>query len=74
MGGLVCSLLNGRVPDSEINAALADPSLVYGYGELCYPSKPEGPYNGRREWLTIQNPALPFHPLYNRLVYRCGCP
>lgn len=69
-----CDWLNGRVPGAAINAALANQANVYGYNMLCYPSRPPGPYNGLRTKLSLRNPGVPYHPVYNGLVFKCGCP
>lgn len=71
---VVCPQILGRVPPAAIAAALADPSSVEGHDQLQDPGKPEGPFNPRRLRLSLRALALPYHPLFNGLVYRAGCP
>ncbi len=65
---------NGRVPNAAINAATANPDTVYGWEQLCFPNRPAGPFNQLRDKLSLRNPAAPYHPIYNGLVWKCGCP
>ncbi len=69
-----CAWLTGRVPPAAIMAALADPARVYGWRMLCNPNVPGGLRNLVRTELSIANPSLPYNALYNRLVFKCGCP
>jgi hypothetical protein len=73
-GPVVCPHLIGRVPRVAIDVALADPQRVFGWNMLCNPSVPESRFNQRRRQLSLSNIGLAYHPLYNGLVYRCGCP
>jgi hypothetical protein len=70
---VVCSVTQRRVPPVYISAALASPDTVSGYGEPCYSNLPPGPLNPPRRNLAPRNPNLPFHPLFNPLVWKCGC-
>ncbi len=65
--------LEKYVPQQVINDALANPSSVQGYGARCYPSQPPSPYNLTRHYLSLRRP-VPYHPLFNGLIYKCGCP
>ncbi|MFN8424183.1 MAG: hypothetical protein U0470_12665 [Anaerolineae bacterium] len=47
---------------------------MLGYGDLCNNAVPFGPLNPRRAWLTLRNPAAPYHPQFNGLEFKCGCP
>jgi len=69
-----CPSLTNLVPAAVINAALSNPASVQGYNELQNPGVPASPWNVRRTSLSLRNPAIPFHPLYNGLVYKAGCP
>jgi len=69
-----CAILDGRVPPAAVEAALANPSLVAGWDELLNPGSPPSPSNPRRRWLTLRNAAVPYHPLFNPLVFKIGCP
>jgi hypothetical protein len=70
----VCDFIQNRVPAAVINAALANPSSIQGWDQRCYPSRPEGPGNGRRHQLSLKNIALPYHAVFNSLTFKCGCP
>jgi len=72
--GRVCPQIFNHVPAAAINVALSDPARITGYNELLAPGKPESPRNPRRTWLSMRDIASPYHPLYNGLVYRAGCP
>lgn len=69
----MCDRLTGRVPAAAIAEALANPDSVGGWNQRCFPGLPEGPNNGLRQYLGLTNPGLPFHPLFNTLIWRCGC-
>ncbi|MBK8540730.1 MAG: S8 family serine peptidase [Ardenticatenia bacterium] len=76
-GMCICSLIqNGgrNVPQAAIDAAVADPGKVSGYGQPAVPGKPVSPFNPLRECLSIRNPANSYHPLFNSLVFKAGCP
>jgi len=65
---------NLRVPQADIEAALADPERISGWGELCNPNVPYHPIsNGYRTALRLRNPNLGYHPVFNSLVFGCGC-
>jgi hypothetical protein len=57
-----------------IDEALANPGRFYGWRYLLDPGKPPGPSNPPRECLTLQNVGLDYHPLWNRPLWRVGCP
>jgi hypothetical protein len=69
-----CDFVNGRVPQAVINFALTNKEQIGGWGQLCFPNRPRGPFNGFREYLSLRNIAKPFHPLFNGVAYQCGCP
>lgn len=71
--GTVCPRLSGRVPGAAISEAMANPASVNGWGQRCIPSQPAGPTNGLRTHLGLQNESLAYHPLFNGLIWRCGC-
>ena len=72
-GSTVSRNLRSSVPQAVLDQALANPERVSGYNQLERPSLPPGPYNRRRSCLTLQNPNLPYHPLFNSLVFRASC-
>ncbi len=69
-----CPFIRGRVPEVAINWALANPDRVRGWLELLNPGLPISPSNPRKTWLSLQNIAAPYHPLFNALVFKVGCP
>jgi hypothetical protein len=70
-----CPQLIGRVAPAVIDAALASPDRVNGWQQRQNPNLPADPYmNPLARNLTLRSPAQPWHPLYNGLVYRTGCP
>lgn len=71
---MVCPRLAGTAPASAIAAALANPTGVSGYGRPCHPNLPPGPLNWPRRWLSLRNLNVPYHPLFNALIFKCGCP
>jgi len=73
-GVMACPRLTNRVPAAAINAALAAPDRVYGYNLRCNPNREPHPFfNPPRRWLGLRNPNIPYHPVYNGLVFKCGC-
>jgi hypothetical protein len=72
--GQVCDNIKNRVPAAAINAAVANPASVQGWGMLCNPSLPPSVWNQPRSWLSMRNPGVPYNPLFNSLVWSCGCP
>lgn len=70
----MCQDAHRRAPAAAVSDALANPSGVRGYGERCHPSQPAGPFNRVRDQLAIEQAAKPYHPLYNGLAWKCGCP
>jgi len=69
-----CPFITNKVPPTVITAALANPTSVEGYDQLVRPGVPESPFNPRRVWLSVRNPSVPWHPLFNALSYKAGCP
>ncbi|MFI0606278.1 MAG: hypothetical protein ACH37Z_00100 [Anaerolineae bacterium] len=65
---------NLHAPQDAIDAAIAHPEAVAGWGELCNPGVPFDPLNnGYRTALNLQNPNLAYNPVTNGLVFKCGC-
>lgn len=62
------------VPDPVIADALANPTRYYGWQQPNNPAIPPGPYNPLREYLSLHIVAKPYHPLYNTLIWKAGCP
>ncbi|MBK6769472.1 MAG: hypothetical protein IPG72_10805 [Ardenticatenales bacterium] len=69
----VCPSVEGKVPAAIMSAAVANPAGIYGWGVRCSPNLPASPTNGMRRWLTLRSPSLPFHPMFNSIVWSCGC-
>lgn len=71
----VCTLIRNRVPAAVINAAVANPNGVRGFGEPCNQSLPPDPFsNPPKRYLSLQNIGIPWDTLGNPLIYKCGCP
>jgi hypothetical protein len=70
----VCPYILGKVPEPAIHAALANPQHIRGWMEPLNPALPVGPNNPRKTWLSLQNLGAPYHPLFNTLVFKVGCP
>jgi hypothetical protein len=69
-----CDFIVSKVPSQARADAMANPGSAYGYQMLCNPNLRASPYNTIRNRLSMQNPAKPYHALYNALVWSCGCP
>jgi len=69
----ICDNIRERVPAAVLNAALAAPQSVQGWDQLCNPNVAPSLVNVKRNRLTMQDPGKKFHPLFNSLVWRCGC-
>jgi hypothetical protein len=69
-----CPQLTGLVPDAVVAAALADPTKVQGWGLAANPNLVPGPNNPYRSRLGLQNPSAPYHPTYNSVIFKAGCP
>lgn len=72
--GQACKEILSRVPLVAINTALANPQAVYGWLEPLNPGLPVGPTNPQKTWLSMRNIAAPYHPVFNSLVFKVGCP
>lgn len=74
--GNVCPhiLRFNKVPLAAINAAVANPRAVRGYNQPRDEGKPVGPYNPPRLWLSLHAYSKPYHPFFNSLEYKVGCP
>ncbi len=72
--GNVCPQILRRVPRQAIDAAVANPRAVRGYNQPRDMGKPLGPYNPPRLWLSIMAYSKPYHPFFNSLEYKVGCP
>lgn len=69
-----CTFVEGRAPPAAIEAALANPERVSGWGDLMNPGLPPSPANPVKRWLSLRNPSVPYHPLHNPLIFKVGCP
>lgn len=72
----VCAFIQrfNRVPPAAIADAMANPSRIGGWGKSCNPGVPDSGANPDRRYLSLLNINKPYHPLFNGLVFRCGCP
>lgn len=69
-----CNELKGRVPEAAFVDATAHPEQIAGYQLACHPNRPPSSDNPRRNVLGLRNPNMPYHPLFNSLTWKCGCP
>jgi hypothetical protein len=79
----VCRITRLKAPVPAIDFALAHPDRVWGWNLLSDPNKPgsppypepgyDWPPNPRRTCLDIWNRGIPYHPLFNSVVWRAGC-
>ena len=69
----VCPGLDAKVPASVIAAALGSPDSISGWDELCNPGLPRSVWNTPRQHLSLRNQGAPYNPIYNGVVYKCGC-
>jgi hypothetical protein len=70
----VCRLTRQRVPAVVLDDALANPQRYLGWRQPLDPGKPPGPANPPRACLVLQNAGVDYHPLWNRPIWRVGCP
>ncbi len=71
----VCPEVVDFVPSVVIADALANPDKYYGWGKPIDEGKPVSPGNPLRECLSLQNVSVPrYHPLWNKPIWRHGCP
>lgn len=73
-GPCICQLARQAAPRAAIDAAVADPASVAGWRQPLDPNKPVGRFNPLRECLSLQRASVPYHPLFNPLTWRAGCP
>lgn len=73
-GPCICQLARQAAPRAAIDAAVADPAGVAGWRQPLDPNKPVGRFNPLRECLSLQRASVPYHPLFNPLAWRAGCP
>ena len=73
-GPCICQLARQAAPRAAIDAAVADPAGVAGWRQPLDPNKPVGRFNPLRECLSLQRASVPYHPLFNPLAWRVGCP
>jgi len=69
----VCESVKNKVPSAVLSAAAAAPQTVQGWDQLCNPNLPQSPFNVKRNRLTLQDEGKRYHPLFNSLVWKCGC-
>ena len=66
----VCPGLAARVPAAVIADALAQPAAVHGWTLPCRLNGFDLP----RRNLGLTDPGKAWHPLFNGLTFKCGCP
>ncbi len=70
----VCEVVHNQVPSVVIEDALANPEHFYGWRYRLDQGKPVSPANPLRECLSLLNVSMPYHPTWNKPVWRVGCP
>jgi hypothetical protein len=70
----VCDFITSRVPGQVINDAMGNKSSVAGYDMLCNPKLPASNWNVKREFLSLMAASKPYHPVFNTVIWKCGCP
>jgi hypothetical protein len=70
----VCRRVRRQVPAAVVDDALTRPERYYGWRYLLDPNKPPGPNNPPRECLSLRNPNVPYHPIFNGPIWQVGCP
>lgn len=72
--GRACAALLGKVPPAAVSDALANPAAVFGWRQPANPALPPGPNNPLRVWLSVRDLGKAYHPIFNPLIYKVGCP
>lgn len=70
----VCPQARARIPAAVLDGVRADPANVAGFDQLEHPGRPEGPFNLRRRWLSLERPDQAWNALFNGLRFKAGCP
>ena len=69
----VCPAAVTRAPRAVIVDALQNPGRYDGWNTPAHPNVPPSRFNTPRRFLTLRNVSVPYHPLFNGVVYRNGC-
>jgi hypothetical protein len=72
--GCVCRVAIERVPRSVIEDAFRNPTRYMGWLQPRNPSLPPGRDNPLRRCLSLLNPNVDYHSVWNPPVWRAGCP
>ncbi len=70
----ICPIVFDRVPPVVIADAISNPETYYGWQYLLDPGKPPSPANPPRECLSLMNVSMPYHFMWNKPIWRVGCP
>lgn len=70
----VCKIVLDRVPGVVVADALANPDRYYGWRYPLDEGKPASPANPPRECLSLMNASMPYHLIWNKPIWRVGCP
>jgi hypothetical protein len=70
---LLCGEVLGVVPGAALKLAFDNPGQVNGWLRPNNPNAGISLYNPVRRYLTLQNSNVPYHPLFNGLVFRSSC-
>jgi ligand-binding sensor domain-containing protein len=70
----ICRSTQRKAPSAVVASIAATPGSLGGYGKPRDQGKPIGPFNPPRNCLGIHNAGLAYHPLFNPLAWKAGCP
>jgi hypothetical protein len=70
----VCSVAQHKVPSAALDFARRNPERFGGWDQPVNANKPAGVYNPLKRCLSIRNASSAYHPLFNGLVFKSGCP
>ena len=69
----ICPEALRSVPPEVIEHARNNPHLYRDWMQRLDPGKPAGPFNPLKKCLSLKNPSIPYHPLFNGLVWKVNC-
>lgn len=69
----ICAEARRLLPPAILDAAAAHPDGVYGWRLGLNVARRVGPANPPRECLSVRNPNVPYHPMWNGPMYIVGC-
>jgi hypothetical protein len=70
----ICRGVLRQVPPAVVADAVANPDRVRGWRLPLNPNTPVGPGNPLRTCLALARPSVPYHPVWNTVTWKVGCP